>query len=152
MASGSMSGGSGKGSRTIRSSHLASNSVFHCRRKTCQVPSANAVIGMMMRMISPGPCRRPARMSWGGLSRIDWKEGSSAGWRCWDSRAWLVWEKGWRRGCDVVVVVLGGARDIIVRGLALLVRLWRTDEGLPKRMKAFILVNLGSKGSPNGLW
>lgn len=77
----------------MRSSHLAIRSVFQERRFTCQVPRKNAVMGMMARMMRPGPWRFPVRTSSGGLSTMDWKPGSSAGWR-----------RGspWRRGGEVV--------------------------------------------------
>lgn len=41
-----MCGGRGRGSRTRRSSNLAISFDFQSRRWTCQVPRANAVMGI----------------------------------------------------------------------------------------------------------
>ena len=46
-----MRGGSGRGSRRMRSSSLATRSVFQARRWTCQVPSAKAVTGIMAAVV-----------------------------------------------------------------------------------------------------
>lgn len=45
-ASGSMTGGRGKGGRTNRSSYFAMSFVFQSNRWTCQQPNPNAVIGI----------------------------------------------------------------------------------------------------------
>lgn len=80
-ASGSTTGGSGRGSRMRRSSYLAIKSVFHPNLWTCQQPRKKAVMGIIPKIMRPrGLCFWPPdRTSTGGLSTMDLKFGESAG-------------------------------------------------------------------------
>lgn len=90
------------------------------------------MMGMMARMIRPGPCRRPVRTRVEGLSRIEVKFGSSAGWRGSCAR-WKVWEK--RREQEEEHGNVRGLWDCDVEFR----RVWRTGKGRASLVKAFIV-------------
>lgn len=56
---------------------MAISSVFQPRRWTCHEPRAKAVMGIMARIMRPGPCLLRWRTILAGASRMEIKSGSS---------------------------------------------------------------------------